>query len=122
MLAVVLGRHAVRAAEVAAVDDRDPQVAQRAGCAILHGCLRLPVCYRVRHPSVVSGGATPTWVRPPRIQARYLTALATPLYTRRHFAGLGGAKPRGWSAATRRSRPGRAAHSAPAGRSRTVAG
>ena len=49
MLAVELGRHAVRAAEVAAIDHGNPQIAERPAQPVLHGRLRLPVCYGVRH-------------------------------------------------------------------------
>src|SRR6185503_6342792 len=47
--AVELGRHAVRTTEVTTVDDRDPQIAQRAAQAILDRSLVLPLGNRVRH-------------------------------------------------------------------------
>jgi hypothetical protein len=49
VLAEELGRHAVRAAVIAAIDDGDPQIPQRPHQPILDGCLGLPMSYGVRH-------------------------------------------------------------------------
>src|SRR4030095_8005176 len=54
-----LGRHAIRAAVIAAVDDRDAQISQRPHEPILDGCLRLPMSYGMGHlrgsATIVSG-------------------------------------------------------------------
>jgi hypothetical protein len=49
VLAEDLGRHAIRAAVIAAVDHRDAQIPQRPHEPILDGCLRLPMSYGFGH-------------------------------------------------------------------------